>query len=279
MLLGLPAVISSLVSPRGQRLGDLAAGTVVVRERRAAGNVEVGDLRRPGRVRGRRGAARRHGARRPRLRDRARHAPPAPGAPGRRDARAGRRAGRVGAGARGSPRAAPGTSAETWLRCVAAAMQVRRSATVPVTPVGPGRGRGPATSAPPPVPPPRPSHRRPAHRNAGATVRPSEDPPRDQPTSDDGPPARGVASSPRAEGRPLGRPVPCIERSTCRQSDRSVDRSTSAARACVRGHGYPPVPGAGGPRARRRPVAARVQPPARTDHPPTRANPPRCRTR
>jgi uncharacterized RDD family membrane protein YckC len=35
-LLGAPAMISSLVSSRAQRLGDLTAGTMVVRERRAA---------------------------------------------------------------------------------------------------------------------------------------------------------------------------------------------------------------------------------------------------
>lgn len=33
--LGLVAIVSSFLSPRGQRLGDLAAGTIVVRERRA----------------------------------------------------------------------------------------------------------------------------------------------------------------------------------------------------------------------------------------------------
>jgi uncharacterized RDD family membrane protein YckC len=41
LLLGLPAVISSLVSARGQRLGDLAAGTIVIRERRASGALSV----------------------------------------------------------------------------------------------------------------------------------------------------------------------------------------------------------------------------------------------
>jgi uncharacterized RDD family membrane protein YckC len=35
--LGLIAVVSSFASPRGQRLGDLAAGTLVVRERRSGG--------------------------------------------------------------------------------------------------------------------------------------------------------------------------------------------------------------------------------------------------
>lgn len=38
---GILAVISSLVSSRGQRLGDLAAGTVVLRERRAGGRPEA----------------------------------------------------------------------------------------------------------------------------------------------------------------------------------------------------------------------------------------------
>ncbi len=38
---GLPAIITSFASSQGQRLGDLAAGTLVIRERRAAGSPQV----------------------------------------------------------------------------------------------------------------------------------------------------------------------------------------------------------------------------------------------
>jgi uncharacterized RDD family membrane protein YckC len=126
LLLGLPAVISSLVSARGQRLGDLAAGTIVVRERRATGALSVETF----------GAPRGYEAYTAQLdvsalgpqeyatvRDTLRRLPTLPDHATRW---------RVAEQVAGSlvPRVSPpppaSASPETWLGCVAAAVQARR---------------------------------------------------------------------------------------------------------------------------------------------------------
>jgi uncharacterized RDD family membrane protein YckC len=126
MLLGVPAIISSLVSARGQRLGDLAAGTLVLRERRATDALEVVSYPVPVGLEsytaqldvsglGPQDLAT--------LRDTLRRLPSLPD-----DTTRNRIAGQV-AGAL-APRVTPpppsGTGAEVWLRSVAAAAQARR---------------------------------------------------------------------------------------------------------------------------------------------------------
>jgi hypothetical protein len=176
MLLGLPAVISSLVSPRGQRLGDLAAGTVVVRERRATGELEAVTFAAPAgheddvaqldvSALGSRDYAT--------VRDTLRRLHTLPDTATRV-----RVAERVASALvpRVSPAPRPGMAAETWLRCVAAAMQVRRTVPVP-------RSDVPVAGETPPPPPTRgdlavPPTRAPApaDRPEGPTSAPVEHP-------------------------------------------------------------------------------------------------------
>jgi uncharacterized RDD family membrane protein YckC len=162
---GAVAVIASFSSPRGQRLGDMAAGTLVIRERRSGGAprahefvpprryeeyVRVLDVSRVGRsdYATVRDLLRRDLA--PHLREQL--------------------ASQIAAGL--APRVQPappaGIDAETWLRCVAAAVQRRGRPVVGERAGGPGPGDGapmarpaaapatrrPATPEPGPPPPP-----------------------------------------------------------------------------------------------------------------------------
>jgi uncharacterized RDD family membrane protein YckC len=138
MLLGLPAIITSLVSARGQRLGDLAAGTLVVRERRVAAALAVESFPPP--------AGYEHYTARldvsglgpqdyATVRDTLRRLPSLPDVATRT-----RIAEQVATplATRVSPAPPAEASAETWLRCVAAALQARRQ------PVGAWGGGRPA---------------------------------------------------------------------------------------------------------------------------------------
>jgi uncharacterized RDD family membrane protein YckC len=194
MLLGLPAVISSLVSARGQRLGDLAAGTIVVRERRATGGLEVEVFTPPP---GHEGytAQLDVSAIGPQeyatIRDTLRRLPSLPDHATRWHVAqqvAGQYTARV------SPPPPASASAETWLRCVAAAVQARRQASPTGPPAarpagGPDRWRPPMAPAPPttgpvppttgPVPPttgPAPPTTRPAPPGAGSSDRRTDPP-------------------------------------------------------------------------------------------------------
>jgi uncharacterized RDD family membrane protein YckC len=187
MLLGLPAVISSLVSARGQRLGDLAAGTIVVRERRAAGGLEVEVFAPPT---GHEGYTARLdvSAIGPQeyatIRDTLRRLPTLPDHATRwhvANQVAGSFAGRV------TPPPPASASAETWLRCVAAAVQARRHS----PPAGPPAARrvdGAGTGRPPPAPdPPRPPASAPPAPRTGSAQHPP-DPPGPAPTGGFAPP-------------------------------------------------------------------------------------------
>jgi uncharacterized RDD family membrane protein YckC len=179
MLLGVPAIVTSLLSARGQRLGDLAAGTLVLRERRATGALEVVSYPTPAGLEGYTAQLDVSALGPPELatvRDTLRRLPSLP-----EDGTRARIAEHV-AGAL-APRVTPpppaGTSAEAWLRCVAAAVQARRrgsggaasppdgpaaaSARWPApasalegTPGGPARS-GPSPAAPTPPDPSDPS--------------------------------------------------------------------------------------------------------------------------
>lgn len=172
--LGALAVIASFVSPRGQRLGDLAAGTLVVRERRSGGAPEVLRFEPP------RGlesyvrildVSRLGPADYATIRDLLRR--PLDATPRETVAR------RVADGivGRAQPEPPNGLDAVTWLQCVAAAVQARSGAGAPpgggaaheVTGRGgeprpavasrePGSDRGappgPEDGPPPPPPPP-----------------------------------------------------------------------------------------------------------------------------
>jgi uncharacterized RDD family membrane protein YckC len=187
MLLGLPAVISSLVSARGQRLGDLAAGTIVVRERRATGGLEVEVFTPPP---GHEGytAQLDVSAIGPRdyatIRDTLRRLPTLPDHATRWHVAqqvAGQYTGRV------SPPPPSSASAETWLRCVAAAVQARRQASPSGPPAarptgGPDRRRPPMAPTPPVVPTP--------------------------PTSGPAPPTSGPAPPTSGPALPTSRPAP-----------------------------------------------------------------------
>jgi uncharacterized RDD family membrane protein YckC len=139
--LGVPAIISSLVSSRGQRLGDLAAGTIVVRERRASATTQAETFAAP---MGHEALVERMDVSGlgPRdyatVRDTVRRLPSLPTRDGTRTRIAEQVADAL------APRVTPapsGIDAETWLRCVAAALQRRRTS----LPVG-------GTAAPPPPP-------------------------------------------------------------------------------------------------------------------------------
>jgi uncharacterized RDD family membrane protein YckC len=147
LLLGAPAVITSLVSPRGQRLGDLAAGTLVIRERRARTALSVSSHAAPPGYEAYTGQLD-ISALGPQdyatVRETLRRLPTLPD-----DVTRSRIAGQV-AGAL-APRVTPAppasVTAETWLRCVAAAFQARR-APGPRRPGADRRGASPEASSP-----------------------------------------------------------------------------------------------------------------------------------
>jgi uncharacterized RDD family membrane protein YckC len=166
MLLGVPAIVTSLVSARGQRLGDLAAGTLVLRERRATGALEVVAYPVPAGFQGYTAQLDVSGlgpADLATVRDTLRRLPSLP-----EDGTRGRIAEQL-AGAlvpRVTPPPPAGASAETWLRCVAAAVQSRRRASR-VGGSSPSAGPAPASSgwpgpAAPPAPSPGPARSAPA---------------------------------------------------------------------------------------------------------------------
>jgi uncharacterized RDD family membrane protein YckC len=148
MLLGLPAVISSLVSSRGQRLGDLAAGTIVVRERRAGGSPSVEVFDPPSGYEAYTAqldvtaiGPQQYAT----LRDTLRRLPDLPDHATRW---------RIAEQVAGTlvPRVTPpppaSASAEVWLRCVAAAVQARRSRAPGGSSVGSRRPQPPVPPAP-----------------------------------------------------------------------------------------------------------------------------------
>lgn len=174
--LGAVAVIASFASPRGQRLGDLAAGTLVVRERRAGGPPRAVRFEAPAglesyvrildvsRVDATDYATVRDLLRRP-------LDPPVRETVARQVA--GSLVGRV------QPPPPAGVDAVRWLQAVAAAVQARRG----------GLGSVPAGAAQPPPPPAATSGR--AHDGAAAAA---DGPPP--------PPARPAA--PEADAAPPG---------------------------------------------------------------------------
>jgi uncharacterized RDD family membrane protein YckC len=145
--LGLGAIVSSFVSSRGQRLGDLAAGTLVVRERRAGPGVRAERFVPPPGLEGY--AARLDVSALDReayaaVRETVRRAPSLPADARRRvtEQLAGHLVGRV------SPPPPHGLDAERWLVCVAAAVQ-RRSGGQPSDPWAPATWQtGGAASVP-----------------------------------------------------------------------------------------------------------------------------------
>lgn len=148
--LGAGAVITSFASSRGQRLGDLAAGTLVVRERRAAGDPRAEVFQPPP---GLEGYVQRldvsglgpgdYAA----VRDTLRRSPQLPS-----DTRS-----RVthqlaqALSSRVTPPAPAGLTAEGWLSCVAAAVQARRAPVATWRPSSPA-APDPAHHPPPPAP-------------------------------------------------------------------------------------------------------------------------------
>jgi uncharacterized RDD family membrane protein YckC len=179
MLLGVPAIVTSLASARGQRLGDLAAGTLVLRERRATGALEVVTYPAPAGLEAYTAQLDVSGLGPPELatvRDTLRRLPSLP-----EDGTRSRIAEQV-AGAlahRVTPPPPDGTDAEAWLRCVAAAVQARRRGDR--GPGGPPLARpAPSTSRsraldPPPERSPGPA--RPETRPAPATPPDASGPP------------------------------------------------------------------------------------------------------
>jgi uncharacterized RDD family membrane protein YckC len=128
--LGAVAILTSLVSARHQRLGDLAAGTLVIRERRARSTPEAHRFLPPPGLAGY--AAQLDPsllgpAEYAAVRDLLLRAPTLP--PEVRDRLARQLATAVGA--RVTPPPPPGIAAEDWLRCVAAAVQARRTGGCP----------------------------------------------------------------------------------------------------------------------------------------------------
>jgi uncharacterized RDD family membrane protein YckC len=196
MLLGVPAIITSLVSARGQRLGDLAAGTLVLRERRATGALEVVTYPVPAGLEGYTAQLDVSALGPPELatvRDTLRRLPSLP-----EDGIRGRIAEQVAGAlaARVTPPPPAGTSAEAWLRCVAAAVQARRRGTSSagsLPPAGPARS-GAGWSGP--------ASRRERPAGAAATTDPS--PAASRPPDPSGPPsadpARGPAPRPPGDG-------------------------------------------------------------------------------
>lgn len=146
---GLVAVVTSFVSQRGQRLGDMAAGTLVVRERRFRGGLHAQHFDPPVGLEAYTGqldvsglgpsdyATVRDALRRlPSLREQTRTRIASQVADPLR--------------ARVAPPPPPGVSAEAWLQCLAAAVQARRSP----PPGGDGGASEPdgRDPAPPPIP-------------------------------------------------------------------------------------------------------------------------------
>lgn len=176
---GVPAILTSLISARGQRLGDLAAGTLVVRERRSRATPQAHrfapppgleryaaqldtSLLGPAEYAAVRDLLVRAGELRPDVRHRL--------------------AAQLGDALRGrvTPPPPPGLGPEDWLRCVAAAVQARRAGALILD------GRTDGTPSPPPAgsrprrePAPSPSAARvpPDDGSAPDTGRPSDGPP------------------------------------------------------------------------------------------------------
>jgi uncharacterized RDD family membrane protein YckC len=126
LLLGLPAVVTSLVSSRGQRLGDLAAGTLVVRERRATAALAVESFQPPAGLESytaRLDVSALGPGEYATIRDTLRRLPSLPDEETRT-----RIAEQVATplAARVRPGPPDGIAAATWLRCLAAAVQARR---------------------------------------------------------------------------------------------------------------------------------------------------------
>jgi hypothetical protein len=196
VLLGLPAVVASLSSARGQRLGDLAAGTIVVRERRSTGALSVEEFRPPSgyedytaRLDVSAIGPREYAT----IRDTLRRLPALPD-----HATRWRVAGQVATplASRVTPPPPSSASAETWLRCVAAAVQARRPRQA--VPPGPG-GADRRWSAPPPAAPVRRPD--PAAGPSGAALDPAR--PVDGP-----PPPPGTATDPHDPGSEDAGPPP-----------------------------------------------------------------------
>lgn len=147
---GAVAIISSFVSVRGQRLGDLAAGTLVIRERRAVRELEAVRFTPPS---GQEAYAASldvsalTSAEYAAVRDALRRSPQLP--PSARESVMNALASRLLPRVRPAPEAS--MAAETWLTCVAAAVQ---SASVPVGRAG--SSTGPPVDPPPPRTPPPP---------------------------------------------------------------------------------------------------------------------------
>jgi uncharacterized RDD family membrane protein YckC len=167
---GVPAILTSLVSAHGQRLGDLAAGTLVVRERRSRATPEVHRFAPPpGRERyaAQLDASMLGPTEYAAVRDLLVRAPQLPP-----DVRH-RVAAQLGDALRPrvTPAPPPGIGPEDWLRCVAAAVQARRTGGVPVPPTGvpvpPSGVPVPPTPAGDVPPPP------PARRSEGGFAPPS----------------------------------------------------------------------------------------------------------
>jgi uncharacterized RDD family membrane protein YckC len=190
---GAIAVIASLSSARGQRLGDLAAGTLVVRERRSSGPPRAVSFRPPPglesyvRVLDVSRLERRDYAT---VRDLLRRELPADLRAQLGEQVAASLVGRV------QPPPPPGLDALTWLRCVAAAVQGGAGAPGPgqtgrhvAAGPGPRTGPGEAWTAPPVAPSPGPPAPGGAP-TAGPEGAPEADPP-PPPT----PPRRGGAPS------------------------------------------------------------------------------------
>lgn len=159
---GMVAVIASLSSSRGQRLGDLAAGTIVLRERRSGGQPTAMVFRPPAGWEpyvARLDVSGLGSAERAAIRDTLRRMPDLPTSV---------RAEVVGEladalVARTTPPPPEGMTAEVWLRAVAAAMQ-RSTATARggTGPMSWSTGATPAAAGPhrdPPPPPPVPAAR------------------------------------------------------------------------------------------------------------------------
>lgn len=150
--LGAVAIVSSFASARGQRLGDLAAGTVVVRERRAGPGMQVERFVPPPGFEpytAQLDASAVGTAEYATIRDTLRRAPTLPSEARRRvtEQLASALLGRV------TPPPPAGLDAESWLHCVAAAVQARPGSLGGVGAVGRGSGPtppdgfAPATSA------------------------------------------------------------------------------------------------------------------------------------
>ena len=154
---GLPAIVTSFATRRAQRLGDLAAGTLVIRERRAARSPQVEHFTAPPGYEQYAASldvsaisASDYAVIRDALR-RSRELPPATARSVLSDVLA-------GVGDRVRPLPPAGADPHVVLQCVAAAVQARRVPAAgpagPRTGATPGGGQAPPTAASHPPPPP-----------------------------------------------------------------------------------------------------------------------------